>query len=169
MERAMSVPEPAFDELYREVVVDHYRRPRHRGEVTDATHRLEGVNPVCGDAVELDVKLVGDVLAEMAFRGQGCAISQASTSMMTERLKGRSLAEAGGVLSQVRAMLVEGAEPDERGLGDLAALQGVAKLPARVKCAMLGWNVLEKGLGIHDSRFTIHDSGSTGPSEEEQR
>lgn len=162
----MSVPEPAFDELYREVVVDHYRRPRNRGELSDATHRLEGVNPVCGDAIELDVKLVGGVLAEMAFRGQGCAISQASTSMMTERLTGRSLTEAGGVLSQVRAMLVEGAEPDERELGDLAALQGVAKLPVRVKCAMLSWNVLEKGLGIRESHSTIHDSDRGGSNEE---
>jgi nitrogen fixation NifU-like protein len=161
----MTVPEPAFDELYREVVVDHYRRPRNRGAVVDATHRLEGVNPVCGDAVELDVKLVGDVLADMAFRGEGCAISQASASMMTERLKGRDLGEAGGVLARVRAMLVEGAAPDERELGDLAALQGVAKLPVRVKCAMLSWNVLEKGLPIHESRFTIHDSG--GGSNEE--
>ncbi|MGH2609167.1 MAG: Fe-S cluster assembly sulfur transfer protein SufU [Tepidiformaceae bacterium] len=144
----MSVPEPAFDELYREMVVDHYRRPRNHGALAEATHRLEGVNPVCGDSVELDVKVVGEVLAELMFRGQGCAISQASASMMTERLKGRSLEEAGGVLAQVRAMLVDGFEPNERELGDLAALQGVSKLPVRVKCAMLGWNVLEKGLGI---------------------
>jgi nitrogen fixation NifU-like protein len=162
----MTVPEPAFDELYREVVVDHYRRPRNHGVLGEATHRLEGVNPVCGDSIELDVKLVGDALEELMFRGQGCAISQASASMMTERLKGRDMEEAGSVLAQVRAMLVDGLEPSERELGDLAALQGVSKLPVRVKCAMLGWNVLEKGLGIHDSRLTIHDSGESSTEED---
>lgn len=164
----MTVPEPVFEELYRELVVDHYRRPRNHGVLGEATHRLEGVNPVCGDSVELDVRLVGDVLEELMFRGQGCAISQASASMMTERLQGRSLDEAGGVLAQVRSMLVDGFEPNERELGDLAALQGVAKLPVRVKCAMLGWNVLEKGLPIQDSGFTIQDSGDAGSTEEVQ-
>ena len=148
---AVSKPEPVFDELYRELLIDHFRRPRNHGAVADATHRLEGVNPVCGDSIELDVKLEGERLEEMAFRGEGCSISQASASMMTERLKGRNLREAGRVLGLMRAMLVEGQEPDERELGDLAALQGVAKLPVRVKCAMLGWNVLEKGIPIHDS------------------
>ncbi len=158
--------EPAFDELYRELLIDHFRRPRNHGAVADATHRLEGLNPVCGDAIELDVKLVGDTLQELAFRGQGCSISQASASMMTERLKGKDLQEAARVLGLVRAMLVEGQEPDEREVGDLAALQGVAKLPVRVKCAMLSWNVLEKGIPIHDSQFTIHDSGDNHANQE---
>ncbi len=165
----MTVPEPQFDELYREMVVDHYRRPRNHGVLGEATHRLEGVNPVCGDTVELDVKLVRGVLEELMFRGQGCAISQASTSMMTERLKGQNLEEAGSVLAQVRAMLVDGLEPSERELGDLAALQGVSKLPVRVKCAMLSWNVLEKGLPIQDSGLTIHDSNDERSNEEVQR
>ena len=151
----MSVPEPAFDELYRELLIDHFRRPRNQGAVSDATHHLQGLNPVCGDEIELDVRLSGETLAEMAFRGQGCSISQASASMMTERLKGKDLGEAGRVLRLMRAMLVEGQEPDERELGDLASLQGVAKLPVRVKCAMLGWNVLEKGLSISDSLQSI--------------
>lgn len=144
----MSVSESAFDELYRELLIDHYRKPRNHGALPDATHHLEGLNPVCGDAIELDVKLAGGTLEEMAFRGQGCSISQASASMMTERLKGKDLGEAARVLGLVRAMLVNGQQPDERELGDLAALQGVAKLPVRVKCAMLSWNVLEKGLSI---------------------
>ena len=147
----MAMPESLFDELYREMLIDHYRKPRNHGALADATHHLEGVNPVCGDAIELDVNLAGDVLAEMAFRGQGCSISQASTSMMTERLTGRTLMEARHVLNRVRGMLTAGEEPDEDDLGDLAALQGVAKLPVRVKCAMLGWNVLEKGVLIHDA------------------
>jgi nitrogen fixation NifU-like protein len=91
----MTVPEPAFEELYRELVVDHYRRPRNHGVLGQARARLEGENPLCGDSIELHVMLVGGVLAELMFRGQGCAISQASASMMTERLKGRSLEEAG--------------------------------------------------------------------------
>jgi nitrogen fixation NifU-like protein len=142
----MSLPDSAFDELYREVLIDHYRKPRNQGELPGATHHLEGVNPVCGDAIELDVKLEGDELEDLRFRGQGCAISQASASMLTERLKGKRLPEARRVLDEVRAMLTHAAEPDERDLGDLAALQGVAKLPVRVKCAMLSWNVLERGV-----------------------
>jgi nitrogen fixation NifU-like protein len=144
----VAIPEPLFDELYREVLIDHFRRPRNRGKLEEATHHLEGVNPVCGDAVELDVQLEDGRIEDLAFEGQGCSISQASVSMMTERLKGRDLDEAERVLHEVRAMLTEGAEPDEDELGDLAALQGVSKLPVRVKCAMLGWNVLEKGLGL---------------------
>jgi nitrogen fixation protein NifU and related proteins len=139
------MPEPLFDDLYRELILDHYRRPRNRGELERATQRVEGLNPVCGDEIKLDL-LVGDgVIEDLAFRGQGCSISQSSASMLTERLKGRTIEEAERVISKFRAMLMEGAEPDIE-LGDLEALEGVAKLPVRVKCALLSWNVLQEGL-----------------------
>jgi nitrogen fixation NifU-like protein len=139
------VPEPQFDDLYRELILDHYRRPRNRGEVPGAPIRVEGLNPVCGDEIHLDMQVENGVVGDISFWGQGCSISQSSASMLTERLKGRPVQEAERVIGQVRAMLVDGALPD-RELGDLEALEGVAKLPVRVKCALLCWNVLEQGL-----------------------
>ena len=134
-----------FDDLYRELILDHYKKPRNHGAIPDAPIHVEGVNPVCGDEIHLDLDVNGGVIDEIGFWGQGCSISQSSASMMTERLKGRPAEEAGRVMGQVRAMLVDGALPD-RELGDLEALEGVAKLPVRVKCALLCWNVLEQGL-----------------------
>ncbi len=139
------MPEPQFDDLYREVIMDHYRRPRNRGELTGATQRVEGMNPVCGDEIHLDLAVNDSQIENITFWGQGCAISQSSASMLTERIKGRTVEEAQRVLRMVRAMLVDGALPDSE-LGDLESLEGVAKLPIRVKCALLSWNVLEQGL-----------------------
>ncbi len=137
--------ENQMDELFREVILDHYRKPRNRGELADATHRLEGMNPVCGDEIFLDVEVAGGRLEAMAFRGQGCSISQSSASMMTERLQGRTIGEARAVAAEVRAMLVESKAPADD-IGDLEALHGVAKFPARVKCALLCWNVLQQAI-----------------------
>jgi nitrogen fixation NifU-like protein len=134
-----------FDDLYRELILDHYRNPRNHGETPDAPIRVEGVNPVCGDEIHLDLDLEGGALQAISFWGRGCSISQSSASMLTERLKGRPIEEAERVTKKVRAMLVDGALPDAE-LGDLEALEGVAKLPVRVKCALLCWNVLEQGL-----------------------
>jgi nitrogen fixation NifU-like protein len=141
----MTVPEPQFDDLYRELILEHYRRPRNRGTLEKATQSAEGMNPVCGDEIRLDLAIRDGVIEDIAFSGQGCSISQSSASMLTDRLKGRSLEEAARVMSMVRAMLIDGALPDND-LGDLEALEGVAKLPVRVKCALLSWNVLQEGL-----------------------
>lgn len=137
--------EPQFDDLYREIILDHARRPRNHGTLSSATQRVEGVNPVCGDEVHLDIEVRDGVLHDLRFWGQGCSISQSSTSMLTERLKGCSIEEAERVTQDVRAMLVEGAPPTPS-LGDLESLEGVAKLPVRVKCALLSWNTLQEGL-----------------------
>lgn len=137
--------EPQFDDFYREIILDHYRKPRNRGELNAPTQRVEGVNPVCGDEIHLDMVVHDGTIDDLAFSGQGCSISQSSASMLTERLKGCTVEEAGLVLGKVRAMLIDGALPD-RELGDLQALEGVAKLPVRVKCALLSWNVLQEGL-----------------------
>jgi nitrogen fixation NifU-like protein len=138
------VPEPQFDDLYRDLILDHYRRPRNHGTIPGAK-RAEGLNPACGDEVRLDVVLRDGAIDDIAFGGQGCSISQCSASMLTERLKGCSVEEALRVSALFRGMLTAGAEP-ARELGDLEALQGVAKFPVRVKCAMLSWNVLEDAL-----------------------
>ncbi|MDE2668468.1 MAG: SUF system NifU family Fe-S cluster assembly protein [Chloroflexota bacterium] len=143
----MSRAEPQFDELYREVILDHYRRPRNAGALEAPTHQAEGANPVCGDEIELDVAIEGDVICEMAFRGQGCSISQSSASMMTERICGGTIGEARKVMQLFEAQLVDAAEPDPA-LGDLEALQGVAQFPVRVKCALLCWKVLREALNI---------------------
>jgi nitrogen fixation NifU-like protein len=140
-----AIPDPQFDELFREIILDHYRKPRNRGHLADATAHAEGMNPVCGDAIELDLRLDGEAINDIAFAGEGCSISQASASLMTERLKGRPVDEARQVTGKFRAMMMDGAEPDPD-LGDLEALQGVAKFPARVKCALLVWNVLQEAL-----------------------
>ncbi len=134
-----------FDDLYRELILDHYRSPRNHGELPEAPIRVEGVNPVCGDEIHIDLRVGEGVIHEIAFWGQGCSISQSSASMLTERLKGRPADEARQVMRNVRAMLIDGAPP-ANDLGDLEALEGVAKLPVRVKCALLCWNVLEQGL-----------------------
>lgn len=141
----MTVPEPQFDELYREVILDHARRPRNRGVLAEANCRAEGMNPVCGDEVALDLLVEDGRIAAIRFHGQGCSISVASVSLLTERLAGRPVAEAQQVMAAFKAMLMEGATPG-RELGDLEALQGVAKFPVRVKCALLCWNVLQEGL-----------------------
>jgi nitrogen fixation NifU-like protein len=141
----MTAPEPQFDELYRELIVDHYRRPRNHGSLPAPTQQAEGVNPVCGDEVRLDVSIHDSVIDEIAFDGQGCAISQSSASMLTERVSGHSVDETQDVIGKFRAMMVDGAAPDSA-LGDLVALEGVAQLPVRVKCALLAWNVLQEAL-----------------------
>lgn len=134
-----------LDDLFREVILDHYKRPRHYGELPGAALRLEGMNPVCGDEVEIAIDLDGQIIRDIAFRGKGCSISQASTSMLTECIVGRPVSEALRAAESFRAMMMEGAPPAPE-LGDLEALQGVARYPVRVKCALLGWNVLQQGL-----------------------
>ena len=141
MGESMSV----LDELYREIILKHYEAPKNFGVLPEATRRAGGMNPSCGDQVEVMVLLEGDIIADIRFQGQGCAISTASASMMTEAVKGKRVAEALDLAKKFQAMVVEGASPDPA-LGDLLALQGVAKLPARVKCATLAWHALEEAL-----------------------
>lgn len=141
----MSQPTPKFDDLTREVILDHYRKPRHRGKLEAPTLHLEGMNPVCGDEIKLDLLVDGERFEQIAFKGNGCSISVASASMLAERLTGKPLDEGREVLSAVRALLTDGQDP-AIDIGDLEALEGVAKFPARVKCALLSWNVLEGGL-----------------------
>jgi nitrogen fixation NifU-like protein len=134
-----------LDELYRDVILDHYRNPRRRGSLAEKSGHFEGFNPVCGDEITLDLKLDGRAVDDVAVSGVGCSISQASGSMLAECIVGKDVADVRGVIAAVRAMMMEGEDP-AADLGDLEALAGVAKFPVRVKCALLSWNVLEQGL-----------------------
>ena len=136
-----------LEELYQEVILDHSRRPRNFGVLEKPDVTVHGYNPACGDEIHLGVQFGGDgKLQEIKFSGQGCAISQASASMMTMKLKGKSREEA-AELARTFKDLVTGEDAGEvKGLGDLQLLQGVRKFPQRVKCAMLAWRAVEQAL-----------------------
>ena len=137
-----------LDELYRDVILDHFRSPRNVGELSGADVHAEGNNPLCGDQIAFWLKLNGRQCIEQArFVGKGCAISQATGSMLTEQLKGKTLDDALRLIHAMRG-LMQGQEPDAAvDLGDLESLTGVRKFPVRVKCAALSWNVVEQGVG----------------------
>lgn len=138
-------PEPELDDLYRELILDHYRSPRNKGQLPKASARAEGFNPLCGDEIEIDVDIEGGVIDDIAFRGRGCSISQASGSMMTDAVKGHTVAEARDLVEAFRHMMTEPGSMDTD-LGDIEAFQGVARFPVRVKCATLAWRVLEDAI-----------------------
>lgn len=131
-------------ELYTQVIMDHYKRPRNRGELEAADLTEHLLNPLCGDEVTVYAALDGDRVASVKFEGRGCSISQASASMMTERLTGKSRAEAETEISRFKAMMVGEKEFPET--EDLAALKGVIQYPSRIRCATLAWDALKRGL-----------------------
>jgi nitrogen fixation NifU-like protein len=152
---------PGLEDLYREIILDHYRSPRNRGELpTPPAHKVEGFNPLCGDEVILYLIVEDGTVSDVKIGGQGCSISQASTSMMSAAVKGKTVDEARKLIGAFKALMsiheskLEGesdgadlqAEMDGVELGDLAALQGVVKFPVRIKCATLAWNTLQQGL-----------------------
>jgi nitrogen fixation NifU-like protein len=133
-------------DLYQEIILDHNKRPRNFRAIEGCTCTAEGHNPLCGDEVKVFVQMDGATLYDVAFQGQGCAISRASASMMTGKIQGRTVAEAKSLSSRVRDMLLGASSEPPPELGDLAALSGVRKFPARIKCAMLPWHTLEAAL-----------------------
>ena len=137
-----------LDDLYRAILLDHYRNPRHRGRlVGEWVSSADGANPLCGDQLVVDVRLDDEgCVAEIAFEGTGCSISQASASMMTDYVEGRPATEAAASVAGFQEMMISGTAPE--GFGDLEALTGVSKFPVRVKCASLGWKTLEQALVI---------------------
>ena len=130
-----------LEEMYKQIILEHYKTPRNRGKLEGATHVQAGHNPSCGDELELQLLMDGDVIRDVRFDGHGCAISQASASLMTQAIKGKSLAE-GLELARKFETMIRGGDADPA-LGDLTALQGIARLHARVKCATLAWQTLE--------------------------
>ena len=154
---------PGLEDLYREIILDHYRNPRNRGELeVPPAHRVEGFNPLCGDEIVVYLELGDDATVnDIRISGQGCSISQSSASMMSQAVKGKTMAEIGDLSRAFKAMMsihessLEGADDDageldadlaEVKLGDLEALRGVVKFPVRIKCATLAWNTLAQGL-----------------------
>ncbi len=137
-------------ELYQELILDHTKRPRNKREMQDASAKAEGYNPLCGDRATIYVALDGDVVKDVSFVGQGCSISTASASMMTEILKGKSRQEAEKLFERFHALVTQA--PDQAGqdpaqdLGKLAVFAGVSEFPARVKCASLAWHTLKAAL-----------------------
>lgn len=147
---------PDLEELYQEVILDHSRRPRNFGELPDAAVRVHGDNPACGDEIHLGVKFgpAGD-LEDIKFTGHGCAISQASASLMTMKLKGKSRLEAMEMLAAFHDLVTEEKNDDPKALGDLRLMHGVRKFPQRVKCAMLAWRAVEQALRQNAGESTI--------------
>jgi len=134
------------DDLYGEIVLNHYHKPRNRGSLKNPSVRAEMANVFCGDEVKLEVAIQDDHVTAVRFQGRGCSISQASASMMTEAITGLSLQAVEGVLESFKGMMNGSAQVDAKRMGDLEALQGVRRFPARVKCATLAWIALETAL-----------------------
>ena len=145
-----------LEELYQEVILDHSRRPRNFGTLPNADVLVHGDNPSCGDEIHLGVHFDPDgKLAEIKFSGQGCAISQASASMMTMKLKGKTRSEAADLANAFKTLVTTDTTPEAKGLGDLQLLQGVRKFPQRVKCAMLAWRAVEQALAETAGETTV--------------
>jgi nitrogen fixation NifU-like protein len=132
--------------LYQEMILDHYRRPRNKGTLENADASVEMKNPLCGDEIGLQVAFDGDSISDVRFSGRGCSISQASASMMTQLVKGKRVEEIDSIRNQFRDLMLGVSQGDEQNLGSLRSLSGVARFPARVKCALLAWNALESAL-----------------------
>jgi nitrogen fixation protein NifU and related proteins len=138
-----------LDDLYRDVILDHNRRPRNFGGLDSADASVDGFNPMCGDRLTLRLKLADDTISDIRFEGEGCAISTASASLMTEAVKGKTRADALQLFERVHRLLTDDAAPADE-LGKLAALSGVREYPARVKCASLCWHTLASALKAAD-------------------
>jgi len=137
-----------LSDLYQEVILDHNRRPRNFGVLAGANRSADGYNPLCGDRLKLYLKLEDERIADISFEGSGCAISKASASLMTDAVKGRTIAEAAALFDRVHTMLTLPLDQqvDEAGVGKLAVLSGVREFPIRIKCASLAWHTLKAAL-----------------------
>jgi nitrogen fixation protein NifU and related proteins len=135
-----------LDSLYRQVIMDHYKNPRNKGVLEDGNLTINMNNPTCGDRIQLSMNVVDGIVTDAKFEGEGCSISMSSASMMTQAIKGKNINDA-IKLSSVFSNMMQGKEyEDDLDLGDIEALQGVSKFPARIKCATLAWKAMEKGL-----------------------
>lgn len=143
-----------LDQLYRQVIMDHYKSPRNRGELPDGALTVNLNNPTCGDRIQIQMIVEDGKIADAKFDGEGCSISLASASMMTGSIKGLPVEKALD-LSEIFSKMMLGEKYDEGDfdLGDIEALQGVSKFPARIKCATLAWKAMEKGVGKKDTKY----------------
>ena len=136
----------ALDDIYKEVILDHYKNPRNKRDLPGAELQCHANNPLCGDEITVYAHLDDGAVAEVTFQGAGCSISQSSASMMTEAVTGSSIEEARAMANRFRGMMAGEVEPDEDAFGDLVALKGVVQYPIRIKCAVLAWDVLQEAL-----------------------
>jgi nitrogen fixation NifU-like protein len=136
----------ALEELYKEVILDHYKNPRNKRDLPGAELSCSKNNPLCGDEITVLAHLDEGRVAAVTFQGSGCSISQASASMMTEAITGREVDSAQEMATEFRGMMEGTLDPEEDSFGDLVALKGVAKYPVRIKCAVLAWDVLQEAL-----------------------
>lgn len=135
-----------LSDLYQEVILDHNKRPRNCREIESPSHQAEGFNPLCGDRLNLYVQVDGDIITDLAFLGSGCAISKASASLMTDELKGRTVAEARALFERFHQVVTTPPDQPVEELGKLSVLAGVREFPVRVKCASLAWHTLKAAL-----------------------
>ena len=137
-----------LQDLYQDIIMDHNRRPRNFGPVDQPTHKKEGYNPLCGDQIEIELKILDGIVVDVGFTGVGCAISKSSASMMTEEIKGKKLEVVESMFEQFRRMITVNDQMDLDAdlLGDLEILQGVSRYPARIKCATLAWHTLHSAI-----------------------
>jgi len=144
------------DELYQDVILDHNKNPRNFGKIDKASSTAEGVNPLCGDSIQLYIRMNGDVIEDISFESTGCAISKASASIMGEALKGKTTKDAEKLFKSFYQLVTgEGGEKiDESKLGELAAFSGVRQFPIRVKCATLAWRALQAALARESSKVS---------------
>jgi nitrogen fixation NifU-like protein len=146
---------PGLNDLYQEILLEHNSKPRNFREVEEANRTSEGFNPLCGDQITLYLKVVDGVIDDVGFQGSGCAISRASASMMTQSIKGESVAKAQEIFDAFHHMIVEpGAELDYDTLGDLETLSGINEYPTRIKCAILAWHTMKAALAGEDTPVT---------------
>jgi nitrogen fixation NifU-like protein len=147
-----------LDEMYRDIIMDHYRYPRGKKRLDHADLENMGKNPACGDEIELSLKMDGDKVADIAIGCQGCAISIASGSMLSEIVKGRSVEEVKKIAAVVKALIKGEPLPKDHGLdlGDIEALQGVKNFPVRIKCALLAWTTLTDSLETYENKLPSH-------------
>ncbi len=156
----------ALDALYKEVILDHYQNPRNRDRLTEPSVATEGYNPTCGDQLTLQLRLEDGKIAGVGLQGKGCAISQASASMMTEAVLNRTLEEANRLSESFRSFMTS-EEHDHEDLGDLEVLEGVRQFPVRIKCATLAWHTLQEALkeyrqGQREGKLIVEDPGPQG-------
>jgi nitrogen fixation NifU-like protein len=136
----------SLDDLYKEVILDHYRNPRNKSALPEAELSVTRNNPLCGDEITILAHVADGSVAAVAYQGTGCSISQASASMLTEAVSGRAVGDARDLAARFRGMMAGEVDPSEEEFGDLIALKGVAKYPIRIKCAVLAWDVLQEAL-----------------------
>jgi nitrogen fixation NifU-like protein len=141
----------ALDDIYKEVILDHYKNPRNKRDLPEAELSCTRNNPLCGDEITVFAHVEDGTIREATFQGAGCSISQSSASMMTEAIAGATVGDALALADRFRGMMAGEVEPDETSFGDLVALKGVVKYPIRIKCAVLSWDVLQEALGAGEA------------------